>query len=233
MFDWVTHCFNELNLTTCKQCYPRTIHLVTQGLRPTQQKNTTLIVWKPVYFSCAHHFATSFFVLSVSFRVFHLIFTVFHYHGPLTSYARLWVAQPPGMQGTFSLPRRVTDPHIDYGVDHKLGSNFVIFVPAVVLNTLSPRQDVRHFRDAFRGRYLAVCFEFGCGDNVPGLPGTCATRSFTYLVRSPCRFYFPPRLPDRERRRLNSSTAVHVPHMVNIGRIVWYIYCRPSEARFT
>ena len=25
-----------------------------------------------------------------------------------------------------------------------------------------------------------------CGENVPGIPGACATRNFTYLVRGPC-----------------------------------------------
>ena len=27
----------------------------------------------------------------------------------------------------------------------------------------------------------------GGGENVPGIPGTCATRNFTYLARGPCR----------------------------------------------
>ena len=26
----------------------------------------------------------------------------------------------------------------------------------------------------------------GCGENVPGIPGACATRNFTYLARGPC-----------------------------------------------
>ena len=36
-----------------------------------------------------------------------------------------------------------------------------------------------------------VFCEVGGGDNVPGIPGTCATRNFTYLVRGPwlwCKF---------------------------------------------
>ena len=32
------------------------------------------------------------------------------------------------------------------------------------------------------------------GENVPGIPGTCATRNFTYLARGPCKvsLYFDP-----------------------------------------
>ena len=34
----------------------------------------------------------------------------------------------------------------------------------------------------------------GGGENVPGIPGACATRNFMYLVRGPCMIYFPPLL---------------------------------------
>ena len=37
--------------------------------------------------------------------------------------------------------------------------------------------------DACRGRYIVVSFEFGGGEKVPGIPGACDTRKFTYLVR--------------------------------------------------
>ena len=43
----------------------------------------------------------------------------------------------------------------------------------------------RTCRDACRDRLLAVSFEVGGGGNVPSILGTCATRSFTYLVRGP------------------------------------------------
>ena len=33
--------------------------------------------------------------------------------------------------------------------------------------------------------WLAVSFEVGGGENVPGIPGACATRNFMYLVRGP------------------------------------------------
>ena len=36
---------------------------------------------------------------------------------------------------------------------------------------------------------VAVSFEIGGGENVPGIPGVCATRNFTYLVRGPLRCY--------------------------------------------
>ena len=34
-------------------------------------------------------------------------------------------------------------------------------------------------------RYLAVSFAVGGGENIPVIPGACATRNFTYLVRGP------------------------------------------------
>ena len=40
-------------------------------------------------------------------------------------------------------------------------------------------------RDVFQDRKLAVSFEMGPGENATGIPGACATRSFTYLVRGP------------------------------------------------
>ena len=43
----------------------------------------------------------------------------------------------------------------------------------------------RTCRDACWYRYLAVSFEVGGGENVPGIPGACATRKFADLVRGP------------------------------------------------
>ena len=45
----------------------------------------------------------------------------------------------------------------------------------------------RTCRDACRDRWLVASFEVGGGENVPGIPGACATRNFTYLVRGPWR----------------------------------------------
>ena len=33
---------------------------------------------------------------------------------------------------------------------------------------------------------ISVSFDVGGGENVPGIPGTCATRNLTYLVRGSC-----------------------------------------------
>ena len=43
----------------------------------------------------------------------------------------------------------------------------------------------RTCRDAYRDRLLAVSFEVCGWENVPGIPGACATCSSTYLVRGP------------------------------------------------
>ena len=43
----------------------------------------------------------------------------------------------------------------------------------------------RRCRDACWGHKIAVSFEVGSGENVPSIPGACATRNFTYLVRGP------------------------------------------------
>ena len=48
----------------------------------------------------------------------------------------------------------------------------------------------RTCRDAYRDRLPAVSFEVRGGENVPGIPGACATHNFTYLVRGPCRKHF-------------------------------------------
>ena len=44
----------------------------------------------------------------------------------------------------------------------------------------------RTCRVACRDRYLAVSFEVGDRENVPGIPGVCTTRNFMHLVRGPC-----------------------------------------------
>ena len=40
-------------------------------------------------------------------------------------------------------------------------------------------------RDAWQDRQLAVSFEVSGGENVPGIPGACATHNFTYLAWGP------------------------------------------------
>ena len=43
----------------------------------------------------------------------------------------------------------------------------------------------RTCHDACGDRWLAVSFKVGGGENVPVIPGACATHNFTYLVRGP------------------------------------------------
>ena len=60
----------------------------------------------------------------------------------------------------FSPPRRVSDPDMHHDT-------------------------WRTCRDACRDRWLAVSFEVGGGENIPGIPGARTTRNFTYVVRGP------------------------------------------------
>ena len=43
------------------------------------------------------------------------IFRQIYIHGPLTKYAKLWVAHAPGMSGPVSPPPRVSDPDMHHG----------------------------------------------------------------------------------------------------------------------
>ena len=48
------------------------------------------------------------------------------------------------------------------------------------------RHASRHVRDAHAVMHVGMFFlEVGGGENVPGIPGACTTRTFTYLVRGP------------------------------------------------
>ena len=66
------------------------------------------------------------------------------------------------MPGTFSPPPRDSDPDMHHGT-------CVTHVPRCMPWSLT----------------IAISFEIGSGENVPGIPGACATRHFTYLVRGP------------------------------------------------
>ena len=65
-------------------------------------------------------------------------------------------AHAPGMPGTFSPPLHVSDPDMHHGT-------CVTHVPWCMPDALKS----------------------AVGENVPGIPGACATRNFTYLVRGP------------------------------------------------
>ena len=67
------------------------------------------------------------------------------------------------MQGTFSPAPRVSYPDMHHGTCG------------------------RTCRDACRDRLLAVSFEVGSGENVPGALDAWVNRNFTYLIRSPCK----------------------------------------------
>ena len=86
-------------------------------------------------------------------------------YGPLTWYVTLRFAHAPGIPGTFSLaPLLQRKPLVsDPGMHH---CTCVTHVPWCMSGSLS--------RDGV--------------ENVPGIPGACATHNFTYLVRGPCRF---------------------------------------------
>ena len=83
-------------------------------------------------------------------------------NGPLTRNVKLWVAHAPGLPGMF--PRHelqskllVTDPDMHHGT-------CVTHVPLCMSGSLT----------------------HGGAENVPGIPGACATHNFTYLARGPC-----------------------------------------------
>ena len=80
-------------------------------------------------------------------------------HEPLTRYARLRFAHAPGMSGTFSSATNFKGNHYfsDPGMHHV---TCVTHVPWCMSESLTR----------------------GGGENVPGIPGACATRYFTYLV---------------------------------------------------
>ena len=82
-------------------------------------------------------------------------------HGPLTRYVTLRVAHAPGMPGTF--PR------------HRLQMKPLISDPGMHHGTC-----VTHVPWCMSGSQIR-----GGGENVPGIPGACATLNFMYLARGP------------------------------------------------
>ena len=79
-------------------------------------------------------------------------------NGPLARYVKLRVAHAPGRPETFSLPPRVSDLDMQH-------DTCVTHVPWCMPGSLP---------SGFVG-----------GENVPGIPGACATRNSTCLVRGP------------------------------------------------
>ena len=79
-------------------------------------------------------------------------------HGPLTRYVKLRVVHAPGMPGIFSPPPTSKEIASDLGMHH---GTCVTHVPWSMSESLTR----------------------GGGENVPGIPGACAIRNFTYLTR--------------------------------------------------
>ena len=82
------------------------------------------------------------------------------WHGPLTRYVKWLVAHAPGMRHRLQRTPLVND----HGMHH---GTCVTHVPWCVSGSLTS----------------------GGGENVPGIPGACATRNFTYLARGPLTEY--------------------------------------------
>ena len=80
-------------------------------------------------------------------------------HGPLTRYVKLRVLHAPGMPGTFSPPPRVSAPDMHHGTC------------------------ATHAPWCVPGSLTSGCLWSRWRENVAGIPGACATRKFTYLVR--------------------------------------------------
>ena len=81
--------------------------------------------------------------------------------GRLTRYVTLRVAHAPGMPGTFSPPPTSKE-----------------------IASYRFRHASRHVRDARAVMHVGIDNPRWLG-NVPGIPGACATRNFTYLARGP------------------------------------------------
>ena len=79
-------------------------------------------------------------------------------YGPLARYVKLWVAHAPGMPGMLPCHRRQRKPLVsDPGMHHGTC--------------------ITHVGIAYPRRW----------GNIPGIPGACAIRNFTYRERGPCR----------------------------------------------
>ena len=67
---------------------------------------------------------------------------------------------------------------------------------------------VRHIRHT-RAVMQAVSFDAGCGENVPGIPGACATRNFTCMSRGPYISW--------------------LMHCIGVDTIIWFAQCHWSN----
>ena len=98
-------------------------------------------------------------------------------HGPLTRYAKLWVAHATGMPGTF--------------LRHRLQRKLLVRDPGMYQGTC-----VTHMSWCMSGSLTRG------GENVPGIPGAWATHNFTYLARGPWKLPgFPRIFPTQHQER--------------------------------
>ena len=86
---------------------------------------------------------------------------IFYTYGPLARYVLFRLAHAPGMSGTCPPPLRVSDPDMHQGTC------------------------VTHVPWCMPGSLTIGFFAVGGRENVPGIPGACVIRNFTYLVRGP------------------------------------------------
>ena len=85
------------------------------------------------------------------------------FHGLPVRYVKLLVTHAPGMPGMFTPPRRFSDPDMHHGTC------------------------VTHVSWYMPGSLTSGFLWNRWRENVPGIPGACATRNFTYLVKGPCK----------------------------------------------
>ena len=101
----------------------------------------------------------------------------------------------------------------------------------------------RACRDTCRDLKLAVSFEVGGGENIPGIPGACANRNFGYLVRGTCGLnsftYHVGQLRNEMPSSIKQDTShdrpmfiMEIPHLENRLYIEtgswWSLYWRPD-----
>ena len=96
-------------------------------------------------------------------------------------------AHAPGIPGTFSPPQQVSDPDMHHGT-------CVTHVPWCMPGSLTS----------------GFLWNRRRGKNVPGIPGACATYSFTYLVRDPCCCTY---LHNISTRNMQHVWDIHVTYL--------------------
>ena len=103
------------------------------------------------------------YILYISIDLGYHIGSKSYFHELLASYVKLRVAHAPRIPGTFSPPSRLSDPDMHHGAC------------------------VTHVLWCMPGSLTSSFLWSQWRENVHTIPGACATRNFTYLVRGPCR----------------------------------------------